>query len=367
MEDNLKKYIVYCTINNINKKIYIGVHYTNPNIFDNYIGNGVYTNNRYTYERSKTKFQRAVCKYGYKNFTRKTLAIFDDPYDAYELEESIVNEDFLKRHDVYNMALGGIQGAYVVTCKKCYQYDLDGNFVQEYKSYKDAACAVGRALIGIQRAIKDKTRCNNYYFTNVKYDKLDLSLVNQIKETDRKIPIYQYSITGEYECCYESATIAAQILGKDKTNILNAVKLEIPYCNKYFSDTFMAEYSQAKSERINNRKIFQYALTGEFISEYSNMQEAKNKLGIKTNIYRAIKLGRCAGGFQWSFVKLDSMEAIKPKSGRARRVGKYTIDGEFIKEYPSKAQCEKENGRGVSHVLEGRDLTHKGYIYKYLS
>ena len=42
------KYIVYCTTNIKNNKIYIGVHGTeNPSIFDGYIGNGVYINKRH--------------------------------------------------------------------------------------------------------------------------------------------------------------------------------------------------------------------------------------------------------------------------------------------------------------------------------
>jgi hypothetical protein len=40
MKNNFK-YIVYQTINLVNNKIYIGVHRTNPDIFDGYIGNGV--------------------------------------------------------------------------------------------------------------------------------------------------------------------------------------------------------------------------------------------------------------------------------------------------------------------------------------
>ena len=36
------KYIVYITINLCNGKLYIGVHKTNPDVFDGYIGNGIY-------------------------------------------------------------------------------------------------------------------------------------------------------------------------------------------------------------------------------------------------------------------------------------------------------------------------------------
>ena len=93
MENN-SKWIVYCTTCNINKKIYIGVHKTNPDIFDGYLGNGCYLNNSSTYERSKTRFQRAVKKYGPKNFTRSTIAIFDNEDDAYALEAELLNKGF---------------------------------------------------------------------------------------------------------------------------------------------------------------------------------------------------------------------------------------------------------------------------------
>ena len=47
------KYIVYKTTNLINNYIYIGVHKTqDPNIFDSYIGCGVYINKPYTYEKA---------------------------------------------------------------------------------------------------------------------------------------------------------------------------------------------------------------------------------------------------------------------------------------------------------------------------
>lgn len=86
-------WIVYQTTNLINNKIYIGVHKTkDPNVFDYYLGNGIYINAPHTYEKSKTKFAHAVKKYGIKNFKRTTLQIFNNEEDAYHLEAKIVNE-----------------------------------------------------------------------------------------------------------------------------------------------------------------------------------------------------------------------------------------------------------------------------------
>lgn len=102
------KYIVYQTTCVINNKIYIGVHATmDPDIFDGYLGCGVYTNRPSTYSRPNTPFKCAVKKYGIKKFIRTTIQIFDTEEAAYKLEEVLVNEEFVKREDTYNLALGG--------------------------------------------------------------------------------------------------------------------------------------------------------------------------------------------------------------------------------------------------------------------
>ena len=80
------KYIVYLTVCTENNKIYVGVHKTeNPDIFDGYLGCGVYTSNPTSYKKSKTPFQYAVNKYGVDKFRRITLKIFDTAEDAFAL------------------------------------------------------------------------------------------------------------------------------------------------------------------------------------------------------------------------------------------------------------------------------------------
>jgi hypothetical protein len=81
------KYIIYCTTNIVNNKIYIGFHATeNPEIFDGYIGNGVYVNKPSTYMNPKYAFHYAVKKYGTDNFKRSILYIFDNEEEALKKE-----------------------------------------------------------------------------------------------------------------------------------------------------------------------------------------------------------------------------------------------------------------------------------------
>lgn len=365
MENNLIKYIVYCTTCTINNKIYIGVHKTNPEIFDGYIGNNVYCNRPSTYEHPKERFHYAVKKYGPKNFKRAIIAVFDTEEEAYELEEIIVNKEFLSRNDVYNVALGGKSGNYNLTAKIVYQYTETGEFVAEYRSIKEASIQIQRNMNSIQAALKTKRKCAGYFWTNIKFETLDISKMHSY-EDPRKIPVFQYSETGEYDCCYESIADASRVLNVNPSNLGVAIKLGSLCNNKYFTTVFAPNFSISKSEQINSTEVHQYDLEGNYITSYTHGESAKKALGIKSNIYNAIKLGRTAGGFQWSFERLNKMPKVQPKSGKARRIGKFDKDWNLICEYKSLAECKRENGSGMVHVLTGRDQFAKGFRYKYM-
>lgn len=354
------KYIVYCTINLINKKIYIGQHLTeNPNKFDNYLGCGVYSNKPSTYNKPKTNFQYAVQKYGPSNFKRIIIKIFDNREDALCLESEIVDENFLSRKDVYNEVLGG-NCEDTTTSVACYQYDLNGNFVAAYKSQQQASYAVNRGFTTIKRAIKEKIKSANYYWSLEKVDKLNLS---EYKTTNNKIPIFQYSESGEYDCCYESVADAARINNTATTNICRSCKLGIKCNGKYFSYEFNNSYDKAKLNFIKNRKVYQYSLSGEFIAEYNSYIEAQKNLG-KSGLNNAIRFGRTFAGFQWKLEKLEKIDSVEVK-GKARKVGQYDLNNNLIKIYNTVTECTKSFS-GCRHVLSGKRKTSGGFIFKYI-
>lgn len=86
---------VYKTTNNINGKIYIGVHKTD-NIDDGYIGSG-------------SILKRAIKKYGKENFKREILKHFEKYHDALLYEAELVTEEFIKEVTNYNLKTGGKQ------------------------------------------------------------------------------------------------------------------------------------------------------------------------------------------------------------------------------------------------------------------
>ena len=125
------KQFFFLSTNKINNKIYIGVHETeNPNIFDGYIGCGVYKHQPSTYMYPKTPFQYAVKKYGVDAFERVVLFIYDDEISAYKKEAELVDLNFIKQAHVYNACIGGdIAHNY----KKLYQFDLTGKLPETMK------------------------------------------------------------------------------------------------------------------------------------------------------------------------------------------------------------------------------------------
>lgn len=88
--------LIYKTTDLLNNKIYIGVHKTD-NINDGYLGSGV-------------DFNKHLKKIGKKNFKREILFNFKTYEEALNKEKEIVNKDFLKRKDVYNLSVGGNGG-----------------------------------------------------------------------------------------------------------------------------------------------------------------------------------------------------------------------------------------------------------------
>jgi hypothetical protein len=92
-----KKYnYTYQIKNLLNNKTYIGVHSTDD-LNDGYMGSGV-------------RLQQSMNKHGEENFVKTIMCFFDTADEAYEEEEFLVDEEWVKRKDNYNLREGGSGG-----------------------------------------------------------------------------------------------------------------------------------------------------------------------------------------------------------------------------------------------------------------
>lgn len=364
--ENKWKYIVYLTTNLNNNKIYIGVHKTDPNKFDGYIGCGVYINQPSSYQYPKTAFQNAVKKYGPKSFVRETIRIFDNEDDAYLLEEELVDENFLARPDVYNLTLGG-RNTFTSPIKvQVFQYTLQGEYIASFDSIKDAAASINKDHSAVCHAVHDKIIAAGYLWSTDKVDKLDISLYNLGINQRRKVYVYKYS--GEYFTEYESLTECNRQL-KISTSLSNYLKLGLNYKKEYYFCYVKAEsFDKARNIYIKNRPIYQFDSNGEFVRKFDHQYEAE-EIYRNSNINLSIKTKTLdANNYYWGIEDVKKYNCPNTSNYNSKRqVGKYDLDNNLVCIYESATMAANENGTSVWKVLNGSNKTHKNHIYKYLS
>lgn len=365
MENNLNyKFIVYMTINTVNNYIYVGVHKTlTPYEFDGYLGNGIYVNRPNTYEKSKTKFQQAVKEFGPKSFVRKLINVFDNEEEAYLLEKDIVNPEFLSRDDVYNMVLGGCFGW--DNSIKVYQYDITGKYLNEYPTMLEASYSINRHYTAIGHAVSNKTKAGGFFWNTDKVDKIDLS--NYFNPKNSRKNVYRYLKSGEYDNKYSNGRLAAEALWCCDKTIYNACILGNLVCDKYYFSYIKAkDFSTARTEYIKHSEVHKYDSNGAYIRSYNTYLEAQadNK---ESNIIKSIKLkSPDINDNIWGLVKLEYYNRPKLPT-KKRKVGLFDMDNNLLEELDSATYAAKKYGSAVWHALSGRNETHKGYKFKYLS
>lgn len=267
------KYIVYITINLCNGKFYIGVHRTNPETFDGYIGCGIYRENQATKDYV---LHKAVRKYGYKNFKRTTLKIFPDTEDgrksAFELEAILVNETLLKSKSVYNTALGGRESTTESLMKTVYMFDLNGNYLRSFKSLREAAIFINPEN---QDNIKQAIKNNCLGTSNSSYGYFWSYTKQFIKSDNRLRAVAQYAINGKFIRTFNSITEAETLLS------LNSIKQAI--IKKGTAGNYQWRYYEGDSSDIptlinaktknNCLPIIMFDKQGYKISEFDSVKQ----------------------------------------------------------------------------------------------
>ena len=350
------KHIVYKTTNLINGKIYIGVHKTeNPNIFDGYLGNSLWTNDLYLLRNPKEPFHFAVAKHGIENFKRETLMIFNNRQDALDLERWLVTKEFINRNDTYNITLGG--GDPPTGSKLIYQYNLDGSFVKEWQSIREASKYFKCSDSSIGRAVLDKTQSNGFFWSEEKFDILNLEKFN-IDGNKRKT--YLYDKDGNFLKEFKSISDCARFLNKTPSRIDKSAKLENCIDKKWRISFEKHNKLEINNSNINIDNIYQYNLNGDFVAEYDGKTYKRYK------IVNAIKLNHAYMGFQWSFIKTNNIGVLESKSGRVRKVGRYSLDGKLLEVFDKVNDAKRKWGSSAVGCLRGTRNTSKGYVFKYL-
>lgn len=351
------KYIVYLTINLVNNKIYVGVHGTEtPYQFDGYYGNGVFKGDKLN--NPQTPFQYAIKKYGFDNFYRITLKVFDTMQEALSLEAIIVNETFLKRSDVYNAVIGG--GAPPVLNKEIYQYDINGNYIQSWFSIHAASQFYNIQEASIGRAVLYKRTSANFLWSDTKVDKLNIAEFNVY---NRKTKIYAYDTEGKFVKSFDSISDFCRETGACLSHAQRSLKTGCLTRNYHLSLELQNSFIKPKNRQTGD--IHMYNLNGEYIRSFSSVREAEEALHMKLkNLTAAISLDQAYKNFIWKRgEKLEKVELHNPPT-KAKKIAQMDMQGNVIKVFDTLRDARKEFPN-VSKVLNKTVRHCHGFLFKY--
>ena len=309
------KYIVYKTTNKINGKIYVGVHRTNPDIFDGYIGCGV---NHKDKKKTRLKgFPAAVRKYGYENFVRETLFEYPDTEEgrlqAFAKEAEIVNTDFVKSPNTYNLVRGGEVNIADSLRKEIAQYTIDGKFIRTWDSIIEAEQMLQIPNIS-QNLIGKSKYSGNYQWKYYTGDDSDIAPVQKKEKT-----VYQFDLQGNLIKVWKSATEASKSFNEKQ----NSVRVAINNCCHGKVNQAYGYFWSFKSKfefKTNSHysAVAMYNDKGEFIKSFTTLKEAAQEVGLLTtsNIISCIKgkQKHCAG-YRWRYFygNTDNINPLKDK------------------------------------------------------
>lgn len=211
------QYIIFITLNLVNNDYYYGLHYTDVNKYDFFIGSGIYTNDPYTYQFSKTPLQAAVKQYGVRNFRRFAIVKTKDKEFAVSLYRELISEFHLTNPHCYNTCPFPKEDAtfhIYSSFKGTYVRNIKCNFIKYYEAAFSGNC------------IKEKGQY--FYVSFIKDERYDRARKFQIQ---RRI-VYQYDgLTGEYVNSYDSQEIAEKF--NKHSNITKCIKLKT-FCKNGF-------------------------------------------------------------------------------------------------------------------------------------
>lgn len=123
------------------------------------------------------------------------------------------------------------------------------------------------------------------------------------------------------------------------------------------------------TSNLTSKPVFQYSLSGEFIQELPSVEAAALECDCATSqmTLTCKSKTRTAGGFIWSFDKVDRLPPRKV--GVTLGVCKYSVDGSYLERYSSVTQAARSIGQtSTSNVIaccKGTKKSAGGFLWRY--
>lgn len=303
----------------------------------------------------------AIRKYGLENFD---FSIIEEcPFEQLDEKEIYYIDKFDTYENGYNMSLGGSgQNGYGESVD---QYTLEGKFVRTFHSIAEAENVVGEGSGNVSPC------CVGTRKTSLGYLWCYHGETVEPYQDIRKIRVSQYDLQGNFIKTYSSATEAANAVGSSNTHILLCCKGKCKSCYGY-QWTYEGDTPPSKYRKYEVSKIYQYALTGEYIKCFDSCEEASEETELPMAVIYSCCNGNtnCGGNFIWSYEYSDK---VKPytRLKNDMPVVQYSATGEKIQEFDSIAEAvrflnkPRSAASNICYCCQGKRNKAYGYIWRY--
>ena len=253
-----------------------------------YIGQAIDLHERYKKHKNNIAdlnhnedFYIALREYGLENFSYEVLETFDifDQDLLNELECYYIKKYNSMRPNGYNMVPGGSNGAGIAKGKTVYQFDIYGNFINEFYSAHEASRQTGIDYSSICSCCrKEKQSAKNYQWSYNLNDPDIKDISKTIKYMNRVIN--QYDLLGNLLCSYSTLSEASE-----KTNIAKATISKVCHGKGKTAGGYIWRYSDnifdlTSQPSYYTKAVECYDLNGNLLGEFKSMTEASKIMNI---------------------------------------------------------------------------------------
>jgi hypothetical protein len=273
--------------------------------------------------------------------------------------------------------------------KPILQFGLDGKFIKEYSSIKEAGRAMDRWDQMIGQCANGRLRIAYGFQWKYKNDPRfahGITGIEAVTPPQNFMPtaVLQFDLKGNFIKEYDSIASAARSVGVSPYSIGLCLQGKLKTsANFQWRNKEKFEFGGAikKIEPLNKitiRKVpvLQFDTGGKFVKEYASVLEAARKAGAPEDSIRNCLNGqyKSAGNFQWR-LKTDPIfrkgiknipKLDKPLPKISKAVLKLDEKGKIVKEFASISEASREAGISIGRLrdcLRGKSQTAGGFYW----
>lgn len=270
------------------------------------------------------------------------------------------------------------------TGKPVTQYTRDGKKLSTFASIEAAANATGLTTSNIQKNVAGANKTAGGFIWRLATDKeIEKLPTFEAPAYDKRNvvgkEVVQYSLDGKRIAGYACIADAARACHAIPNNISDALDKQRICAGFVWRSKGNRYYGElAKSPARNKaRVVTQYSLEGKKVSVFKSTKEAEAQTNVTSSTISAVANGKLktTGGFIWLYgdgpenIDVEAHFASSREMIRkiSKPVAKYSLEGEFLSEYPSIAAAARAEGVSVNRIssaINGLTKSALGFYWR---